>query len=112
MAPRRRASCFRRGFSGCRERGDGRLSDQPQPLEAGVAVPADDDVVVDRDAEGLGRLDDGLRHVDVGVRRRRVARGVVVDEPHVLKHRQWLRLRTATHYGALRACTAGYGAGR
>ena len=35
-----------------------RPSDQPQPLEAGVAVAADDDVVVDGDAERLCDLDD------------------------------------------------------
>ena len=34
--------------------------DQLQRLEAGVAVPADDDVVVDGDAERLGDLDDRL----------------------------------------------------
>jgi hypothetical protein len=55
-------------------------SNQPQTLEAGVAVAADDDVVVDDDAERLCHLGDLLRHPDVGGRRRGVARGVVVDE--------------------------------
>ena len=41
-------------------------SDQPQPLEAGVAVAADDDVVVDDDAERLCDLGDLLRDLDVG----------------------------------------------
>ena len=55
-------------------------SHQPQALEAGVAVAADDDVVVDDDAERLCDLCDLLRHLDVGGRRRGVAGGVVVDE--------------------------------
>ena len=51
---------------------------QSQRLEAAVTGLADDDVVVDRDAE-LGRgLLDLARHLDVGLGRRRVARGVVV----------------------------------
>ena len=41
-------------------------SNQPQPLEARVAFLADDDVVVDRDAQGLRHLDDLLGHLDVG----------------------------------------------
>ena len=45
-----------------------------------MAVAADDQVVVDGDAELLADLDDRLRHLDVGARRRRVAGGVVVDE--------------------------------
>ena len=42
------------------------LSDQLQPLQADMTVPADDDVVVDGDIERLGGTDDHLRHVDVG----------------------------------------------
>jgi hypothetical protein len=45
-----------------------------------MAVLADDDVVVNRYAERLCRIDDHLRHVDIGARRRRVARGMVVDQ--------------------------------
>jgi len=41
----------------------GRL-DQPEPLEAGVAFFADDDVVVHGDAERLGDVDDRLRQAD------------------------------------------------
>jgi hypothetical protein len=48
-------------------------SNQPQPLETGVAFLADDDVVVHGNAERLGDLDDGLGHLDVGTRGRRVA---------------------------------------
>src|SRR5215475_5921645 len=55
-------------------------SDQLQPLQARVPVLADDDVVVHGDAERLRHLDDRLRHLDVGARRRRVAGGMVVDE--------------------------------
>jgi hypothetical protein len=46
-----------------------------------VAFFADDDVVVHGDAERLCHLDDLLRHLDVGARRRRVAGGVVVQKP-------------------------------
>ena len=55
-------------------------SNQFQPLHAGVAFLADDDVVVHGNAERLRHVDDRLRHLDVGVRRRWVARGVIVDE--------------------------------
>lgn len=45
-----------------------------------MAVLADDDVVMHGDAERLGRLDDLLRHQNVGARGRRVAGRVVVDK--------------------------------
>jgi hypothetical protein len=57
--------------------------DQLQPLQAGVPVLADDDVVVDGDAERLRHLDDRLRHLDVGARRRRIAGGMVVQDTTV-----------------------------
>jgi hypothetical protein len=41
---------------------------------------ADDDVIVHRNAERRCHGDNLLRHLDIGVRRRRVARGVVVQE--------------------------------
>ena len=41
---------------------------------------ADDDVVVHRNPQGLGDLDDRLRHHDVGARRRRIAGGMVVHQ--------------------------------
>lgn len=56
------------------------LSEQLKPLESDVAVLADDDVIVKRNAERLGGLGDELRHLDIGARRRRVAGGMVVDE--------------------------------
>jgi hypothetical protein len=48
-----------------------------------VPVLADDDVVVDGDAERLRHLDDRLRHLDVGARRRRIAGGMVVQDTTV-----------------------------
>jgi hypothetical protein len=42
----------------CRGRGLGLRSYQFQPLQAGVPIAADDDVVVHGDAEWLGDLDD------------------------------------------------------
>ena len=56
-------------------------SNQFQPLQAGVPVLADDDVVVHGNAERAGNGDDRLRHLDVGARGRRVAGGMIVDEP-------------------------------
>lgn len=46
-----------------------------------MAGAADDQMVMDGDAELLGRVGDFARHVDVGARRRRVAAGVIVDLP-------------------------------
>jgi hypothetical protein len=37
-------------------------------------------VVVHRDAEPLCDIDDRLRHLDVGARRRRVAGGMIVQD--------------------------------
>lgn len=50
-----------------------RLLYQTQPLEARVTVLADDDVIMNGDAERLCRVDDHLRHVDIGARWRRIA---------------------------------------
>jgi hypothetical protein len=46
-----------------------------------VPVLADDQVVVHRDPERRRDVDDRLRHLDIGGRRRRVAGGMVVQEP-------------------------------
>lgn len=43
-----------------------------------MTILADDDVIVDRNAEGFGGLDDRAGHVDVGPGRCRVATGMVV----------------------------------
>jgi hypothetical protein len=55
------------------------ISNQLQRLEAGVAVLADDDVVVNRDAKRACDFDDRLRHLDVGAGGRRITRGMVVQ---------------------------------
>jgi hypothetical protein len=56
------------------------ISNQLQRLQARVAVLSHDEVVVHRDAERACDLDDRLRHLDVGARRRRVATRVIVQE--------------------------------
>ena len=55
-------------------------SDLLQPLQTRMPVLADDDVVVHGNAERGGDLDDRLGHVDIGLRRRRIAGGVVVHQ--------------------------------
>ena len=57
-----------------------RVSHQLLAAEADVRVAADDDVIVNGDAEWLGRRDDQLGHVDIGARRRRITRWVIVDQ--------------------------------
>jgi hypothetical protein len=65
-------------------------SHQLQPLEARMAVLADDDVVVDGDAERLGDVGDGAGHLHVGGGGRWITRWVVVDHaqsrPVLLRH--------------------------
>lgn len=53
----------------------------PQGPEADLLRLADDQVVVQRDAKGAGGVLHLAGHRDVGLRRRRVAAGVVVDHP-------------------------------
>ena len=53
---------------------------QLHPLHAGMSVLADNDVVVHRNAERRGDIDDRLGHVDVRLRRRRIAGGMVVRQ--------------------------------
>lgn len=57
-----------------------------------MPILADDDVVVHFDAQRLGHLDDGARHLDVGVGGRRVATRVVVDQPMKLKNLIYLNM--------------------
>jgi hypothetical protein len=45
-----------------------------------VSLPSDYDVIVHGNAERLRHRDDLLRHLDVGVRRRRIAGGVIVQD--------------------------------
>ena len=47
--------------------------DQLQPLQARVPVLANNDVIVHRNPEWPGDVDDRLGHVDVGARRCRIA---------------------------------------
>src|SRR5947207_16017989 len=52
-------------------------SDQLQPLQTRMPVLADDDVVVHGNAERGDDLDDRLGHMDIGLRGRRIAGGMV-----------------------------------
>jgi len=61
------------------ESGGNRL-DQFKAFQARVAVFADDDMVVHGNAERLRDLDDRLRHLDVGARRRRISARMVVHQ--------------------------------
>ena len=72
-----RAGRWRDPQSG-RVRGSNRTLDQLEVAQAGVAVAADDQVIVQSEAERGGGLLDFLGHLDVGLGRGRVARGVVV----------------------------------
>jgi hypothetical protein len=56
------------------------MLDQLEVAEAGVAVAADDQMVVQYDPERGGGLLDVLGHGDVGCGRGRVPRGVVVHQ--------------------------------
>jgi hypothetical protein len=60
---------------------------QLKPLQARVTVLADNDVVVHSDAERAGDRDDRLGHLDIRLRRRRIARWMVVQEPTSLTYR-------------------------
>ena len=61
------------------ESGGNRL-DQFKAFQARVAVFADDDVVVHGNAERGGDVHDRFRHLDIRLRRRRVAGGMVVQQ--------------------------------
>jgi len=54
--------------------------DLSQLAQAGVAVAADNHMVVQYDAERGGSLLDILGHGDVGLRRGRIARGMIVHQ--------------------------------
>jgi hypothetical protein len=56
------------------------LLNQLHPLQTRMPVLADDDVVVHGNAERGGDIDDRLGHMDIGLRRRRVAGGMVVHD--------------------------------
>ena len=57
------------------------VSEQPKRLEAGDAFAPDDQMVVYCDAQRPAGLDDLACHVDVGRRRGRIARRMIVQEP-------------------------------
>ena len=59
--------------------------DQLQSPQTCVPVLADDDVVVDGNAERGGDLDDRLGHMDIGLRRCRIATRMVVHDPALLE---------------------------
>lgn len=61
-----------------------------------MAILAHDDVVVHGNAERLGDVDDGLRHLDVGLRRRGIAAWMVVEdtEPLINKLIPYVNLRS------------------
>ena len=59
---------------------DGRHLQQPGGLEAGLAGFADHHMVVHGDAELFSRRHDLAGHLDVGLRGRRVARGMIVHQ--------------------------------
>jgi hypothetical protein len=52
-----------------------------------VPLAPDDEMVVHRDPERLADLHDGLRHVDVGARWRRVAGRMVVEQYSLGRYR-------------------------
>ena len=55
-------------------------SDQPHALQARMPVLTDDDVVMHGDAERGRDLDDRFRHLDVRLRGRRIATGMIVHQ--------------------------------
>ena len=70
----RKPARYQIGQSAALNRQTGQLN-QPQPLEARMPVLTDDDVIVHGDAERPRDVDDRLRHLDVRLRRRRIAGG-------------------------------------
>jgi hypothetical protein len=59
-----------------------RPSNQLHPLQTRMPVLADDDVVVDGNAERGGDIDDRFRHLNIGPRGRRIAGGMVVHQDY------------------------------
>ena len=54
-------------------------SEQAEAAEGGIGLLPDDDVIVDGDTDRLAGDLDLLGHLDIGARRRGVARRVVVE---------------------------------
>src|SRR3981189_986134 len=63
-----------------------RGSNMLQRLEARMPVLADNEMVVHRDTEGARDLHNRLRHLDVGARGGRIARGMVVHNHNGLNY--------------------------
>jgi hypothetical protein len=55
-------------------------SNQLQSLQARVSLFAYNDVIVHRNAERRRHRDDLLRHLHIGMRGRRIARGMIVQK--------------------------------
>jgi hypothetical protein len=62
----------------------GSPSDQPHPLQTGVPVLADDDVIMHGDAERGGDVDDRFRHPDIRPQRRIAGGGSCAANPFEL----------------------------
>jgi hypothetical protein len=60
-------------------------SDQPQALQTGMTVLADDDVIMHRYPERGGDVDNRAGHLDVGLRGRRIAGGMIMYDPALLE---------------------------
>ena len=56
------------------------LLDQSQSTEAGMAVLPDNDMIMHRDVECFGSVDELLGHIDVGARWRWITGRMVVDQ--------------------------------
>lgn len=56
------------------------LSDQRKAFQATVAISANDDVIMDCNAQWRARIDDFAGHVDISTRWRRVTGWVIVHE--------------------------------
>ena len=59
--------------------------DQLQPLETRMSFFSDDDVVVYGDTERRGDVDDRACHMDIGLRWRRIAGGVIVHQNMMIR---------------------------
>ena len=80
---------------------------QLQPLQACMPVLADDDVIVHRYAQRARDVDDGFRHLDIRVRRRRIAGRVIVHQAAESSH----CVETKEYIGSLSYMAAAVGSG-
>ena len=54
--------------------------EQAQPAKTCMAIPPDDQMIMHRDAQRLGDIDDILRHLDVCRGGRGISRGVIMHQ--------------------------------